>query len=86
MKHFEKWRREVNIILMNATGKSLVDLGEYGEQAAKIRFNDGEDPVTAAECIIDEVFPSREALEVLARGLVVEQKPKKSSKKQGATA
>jgi hypothetical protein len=57
MRSFDKWRREVNIILQSVKGVSLSDLDPWVEDNARLMFNNGEEPVIAAQDVVDQLFP-----------------------------
>jgi hypothetical protein len=81
MNSFEKWRREVNIILHNTVGYSLRDLAEQGDFAEHVEenvrrlFENGEDPIDGAQYIAEEIDPSLDVEQILADKLGPKQKP-----------
>jgi hypothetical protein len=79
MDPFEKWRREVNIILHDTVGYSLADLAEYIEENVRRLYEDGEDPLDGAQYVAGEIDPSLDLEEIIADRLAP--KVKSTSKK-----
>jgi len=52
---FESWRREVNIILNQVIGQSLKDMGLNLDEDMQKMYNDGEEPLDAAQFIVNEI-------------------------------
>ena len=80
MDLFEKWRREVNIILHDTVGYSLIDLEEYIEENVRRLYEDGEDPLDGAQYVAGEIDPSLDIEQIIADRLAP--KGKSVSKKK----
>jgi len=80
---FEKWRREVNIILNDTIGYSLKDMGENVENNVKKLFEDGEEPIEAAQYAAGEMDPSIDLDSLLSVRLMpkIKPEPKRNTKK-----
>jgi hypothetical protein len=52
---FESWRREVNIILNQVLGYSLKDIGPEYDSEMESMYNDGEEPLDAAQLVVSEI-------------------------------
>lgn len=83
MDPFEKWRREVNIILQDTIGVSLADLSEYIEENVRLLYENGEDPIDGAQYAAGEINPEWDLEEMMAQRLAPKRKPapKKNSRK-----
>ena len=83
MDPFEKWRREVNIILNDTIGFSLGEMEEYIEENVKRLYEDGEDPIDAAQYAAGELDPAWDLEQILLDRVTPKAKPvsKKNVKK-----
>lgn len=83
MNLFDKWRREVNIILQDTVRLSLADLDEYIEENVRLLYENGEDPIDAAQYVAGEVNPEWDLEEMIAERIVPKSKPtpKKNNRK-----
>jgi hypothetical protein len=52
---FESWRREVNIILNQVLGYSLKDMKSEFDSEIQKMYNDGDDPLDAAQLVVNEM-------------------------------
>jgi hypothetical protein len=52
---FESWRREVNIILNQVLGYSLKDIKSEFDSEIQKMYNDGNDPLDAAQFVVNEI-------------------------------
>lgn len=52
---FESWRREVNIILNQILGYSLKDIKSEFDSEIQKMYNDGNDPLDAAQFVVNEI-------------------------------
>ena len=75
MNPFEKWRREVNIILNDTIGFSLREMAEYIEESVQCLYEDGEDPIDAAQYAAGELNPIWDLEQILADRIVIKPKP-----------
>jgi hypothetical protein len=66
MNSFENWRREVNIILNDIVGFSLKEMARYIEVNVKRLYEDGEDPIDAAQYAVGELDPTLDVEQMLA--------------------
>jgi len=57
MDSFEKWRREVNIILHDIVDISLTDMEVYIEDNIKLLYEDGAEPIDGAQYAVEEIKP-----------------------------
>lgn len=80
MKSFENWRREVNIILNDTIGLSLVDLAECVEDAVKELYEAGDDPMDAAQYAANEAHPGIDIEDIIADRLAPKVKPSGKNK------
>jgi len=83
MDLFERWRREVNIILNDTIGSSLGEMGQRIEEGVKTLYEDGEDPMDAAQWAAGELDPALDIEQILIDRLIPKVKPtgKKNIKK-----
>ena len=52
---FESWRREVNIILNQVLGYSLKNMKSEFDSEIQQMYNDGNDPLDAAQFVVNEI-------------------------------
>jgi hypothetical protein len=83
MDPFEKWRREVNIILNDTVGVSLGEMEEYIEENVRKLYDNGEDPMDAAQYAAGELDPTLDLEQILIDRVTPKAKPtgKKNLKK-----
>jgi len=65
MNPFEKWRREVNIILNDTVGYSLRNVDDTVAGEVRCLYENGEDPVVAAQYVAGETDPSIDIEQIL---------------------
>lgn len=80
MDPYEKWRREVNIILMDTVGFSLGELEAHIEENVRKLYEDGEDPMYAAQYAAGEVDPVLDIEQIILDRPIPQAKPKKKKK------
>ena len=83
MDSFESWRREVNIILNDTLGFSLGEMEDHVEENVKRLYEDGEDPMDAAQYAAGELNPAIDLEQILIDRITPKTKPisKKNVKK-----
>lgn len=75
MNQFESWRREVNIILNDTVGFSLRDMADNISDKAKELYEFGEDPLSAAQEIAQELDPAFDLEQILKERVTLKMKP-----------
>lgn len=83
MNNFDKWRREVNIILTSTLGLSLKDLDSSFEEEIQKIYAVGDDPMDAAQFIASSLDPRFDVEDALLNKVVLKSKPvsKKNNRK-----
>lgn len=75
MSAFENWRREVNIILNDTIGISLGDMNGHIEENVKKLYEDGEEPIDAAQYAACEMYPTLDIEQMLFDKAMPKSKP-----------
>ena len=74
MSQFNNWRREVNIILNDTLGFSLKEMDKQVEEDVKRLYDNGEDPMDAAQYAASLVNPTLDLEQILLDKTVPKQR------------